>query len=85
MKSMSIAEVKANFSTLAREVERGVTVIVTRHGKPVLEMRPAQRLTADEAVAGIKRFRKSEGFSSAGPLLSRGERARDYLHRGHKR
>jgi antitoxin (DNA-binding transcriptional repressor) of toxin-antitoxin stability system len=85
MKSMSIAEVKANFSTLAREVERGVTVIVTRHGKPVLEMRPAQRLTPDEAVAAIRKFRKAEGFNASAPTLSRGERPRDYIHRGHKR
>jgi antitoxin (DNA-binding transcriptional repressor) of toxin-antitoxin stability system len=85
MKSMSIAEVKANFSTLAREVERGVTVVVTRHGKPVLEMRPAQRLTVDEAIAGIRRFRKSEGFNASAPSPSRKERPRNYVHRGHKR
>ena len=85
MKTLSIAEVKANFSSLAQEVERGVTVVVTRRGKAILEMRPVQSLSADEAVAGIRRFRKSKGFNADAPLLGRGETPRQYAHRRHKR
>ncbi|MBV9264323.1 MAG: type II toxin-antitoxin system prevent-host-death family antitoxin [Candidatus Eremiobacteraeota bacterium] len=82
---MSIAEVKANFSSLAREVERGTTVVVTRRGKPVLEIRPVQRMTVDQAVAGIRSFRKSEGFNKARKTGAPGESPRRYAHRGHKR
>ena len=85
MRTVSIADVKANFSSLAREVERGVTVVVTRRGKAVLEMRPAQRLTADEAVAAIRAFRESDGFNPAKRTARRGETPRQYAHRGHKR
>jgi antitoxin (DNA-binding transcriptional repressor) of toxin-antitoxin stability system len=85
MKTMSIAEVKANFSLLAREVEQGATVMVTRHGKAVLEMRPARRFSVDEAVAGIRAFREAEGFNKAASTLENGETPRRYAHRGHKR
>ena len=85
MKTVSIADVKANFSSLAREVERGVTVVVTRRGKAVLEMRPAQRLTPDEAVGAIRAFRDAAGFNLAKRTGRRSETPRQYAHRGHKR
>lgn len=85
MKTMSIAEVKANFSQLAHEVEQGTTVVVTRRGKAVLEMRPAHRFTPAEALAGIRAFRDSEGFDKSAPALRKGETPRQYAHRGHKR
>lgn len=34
-KALSVAEAKASLSAAIREVERGSTVIITRHGKPV--------------------------------------------------
>ncbi len=39
MKRLSVHEVKAHFSEIMRAVEAGETVIVTRHDKPVMEMR----------------------------------------------
>jgi prevent-host-death family protein len=40
MKTVSIREAKNRLTELAREVERGETIIVTRNGSPVLELRP---------------------------------------------
>ncbi|MDQ2681874.1 MAG: type II toxin-antitoxin system prevent-host-death family antitoxin [Candidatus Eremiobacteraeota bacterium] len=85
MKTMSIADVKANFSGLARQVEHGATVVVTRRGKPILEIRPSPRMSGDEAVAAIRAFRASRGFDTSAPGLLADETARQYAHRGHKR
>jgi antitoxin (DNA-binding transcriptional repressor) of toxin-antitoxin stability system len=43
MKTVSIREARARLAELAREVEAGERIAVTRHGKPVLEMvKPAR-------------------------------------------
>ncbi|MDR3687980.1 MAG: type II toxin-antitoxin system prevent-host-death family antitoxin [Fimbriimonas sp.] len=39
MKQISVHEVKAHFSAIMKEVESGEVVVVTRHDKPVIEMR----------------------------------------------
>jgi len=44
MKHVSVNEAKAHFSAIMRDVEAGEVVIVTRHGKPVIEMRAVGRL-----------------------------------------
>jgi prevent-host-death family protein len=40
MKTVSIREAKNKLTELAREVERGKTVVVTRNGKPVFDLVP---------------------------------------------
>ena len=39
MKVVSLHEAKAHFSAIVKDVEAGELVIVTRHDKPVIEMR----------------------------------------------
>ena len=39
MKQISVHEAKAHFSSIVKEVEAGETVIITRHDKPVIELR----------------------------------------------
>jgi prevent-host-death family protein len=39
MKQISVHEAKAHFSAIVKEVEAGETVIITRHDKPVVELR----------------------------------------------
>ena len=36
---IAIAEAKAKFAELIRKVEAGVPVVITRHGRPVAELR----------------------------------------------
>lgn len=38
----SLYEAKAKFSAIVRKVQEGQPVIVTLHGKPVVEIRPVQ-------------------------------------------
>jgi antitoxin (DNA-binding transcriptional repressor) of toxin-antitoxin stability system len=51
VKRISVHEVKAHFAAVIKDIEAGETVIVTRHDKPVVEMRsvvglPTPRLGA---------------------------------------
>jgi prevent-host-death family protein len=52
-KSISVAEAKATFSDCIREVEAGSSLIITRHGKPVVAL---VRLTD---VEHLERLRKA--------------------------
>ena len=52
-KSISVAEAKATFSDCIREVEAGSSLIITRHGKPVVAL---VRLTD---VENLERLRKA--------------------------
>ena len=54
-KALSVAEAKANLSDAIRDVEAGSTVVITRHGKPVVAL-----VRAEDAKA-LERLR------SAGP------------------
>lgn len=48
MKSISVVEAKARFSTLLAEVEAGEEIVVTRHGKVVARLVPdSPRVAAD--------------------------------------
>jgi prevent-host-death family protein len=61
MKSVKSSDAKARFSELLDEVERGDTIVITRHGKVVARMIPdqdAQRTRTQEAIAGILELRK---------------------------
>ncbi len=43
-KRLSVAEVKATFSECLRDVERGASLLITRHGKPVAALVRAEDL-----------------------------------------
>ncbi|HSU99322.1 MAG TPA: type II toxin-antitoxin system prevent-host-death family antitoxin [Roseiarcus sp.] len=61
MKTVSIREAKNRLTELAREVERGETIIVTRNGSPVLELtphRPRKGLRLD----AIDEFKRKQGI-----------------------
>jgi prevent-host-death family protein len=40
MSSHSVAEARNNLSDLIARAERGEEVVITRHGKPIVELRP---------------------------------------------
>ena len=42
MKTIQASEAKAKFLSLLDEVERGETIVVTRHGKPIARIEPEQ-------------------------------------------
>jgi prevent-host-death family protein len=57
MKTVSIRDAKNRLTELAREVERGETVVVTRHGRPVFDLVPHQKRMGLrlEAIDEVKR------------------------------
>jgi prevent-host-death family protein len=80
MREIQASEAKAHLPSLLDEVERGETLIITRHGKAIARIVPeAHRRQAeiDRAIEGIKALRQRTGKITLDELLS----AR---HEGHK-
>ena len=61
MDSVGAYEAKTHLSQLLDRVENGESITILRHGKPVALLRPveeANQMTVEEAIAGLKEFRK---------------------------
>jgi len=61
MREIQASAAKARFSELLDEVERGETVVITRHGKAVARLVPDEDRRREEirgAIEGIKELRK---------------------------
>lgn len=62
MATYGVAEAKNNFTHLLDRVEQGETIIITRHGKPIAEMKakqPGRPLpTQAERLAALDRLQK---------------------------
>jgi prevent-host-death family protein len=60
MQEVGVYDAKAHFSKLLDEVERGETVTITRHGKPVAILMPVERPPGDvrRAIEELREFQK---------------------------
>ncbi len=61
MKQIQASEAKAKLSELLDDVERGETVVITRHGKPIAKLVPdedARKERIKRAIEGILELRK---------------------------
>ena len=61
MKQIQSSVAKAQFAELLDQVERGETVVITRHGKPIARLVPdeeARRQRFDRAVETMNELRK---------------------------
>ena len=58
-KSASLAEMKAHFSEWIRAAEAGASVLITRHGKPVVALVPAAEL---EQLARLRAAGPEQGL-----------------------
>ena len=63
MRTVSIEEAKNQLAALARRVEKGETVVVTRAGKPICELVPYRRKTGLRLHA-IAAFKRKHGICS---------------------
>jgi prevent-host-death family protein len=66
MNSVSIREAKNRLTELARRVEKGETIVVTRNGRPVLDLtphRPARGLN----FAAVEEFKRKHGIAELFP------------------
>jgi prevent-host-death family protein len=80
MREIQASEAKTHLPQLLDDVERGETVVITRHGRAIARLVPeAQRRQAeiDQAIDTISRLRARVGKLTLDELLS----AR---HEGHK-
>ena len=69
MTTVSIKEAKNRLTELARRVEQGETVVVTRHGKPIFDLVP-HRPKGGLNLAAIEEFKKKHGVEAVFPYVA---------------
>lgn len=79
MTTVSAYEAKTHLPRLIRAVERGETVIITRHGKPVAQLGPVEDRREDvaETIGRMKRERAKRPKVSVDEIIAS-------IHEGHK-
>ena len=58
MHTMQATEAKARLAELLRKVERGETVVITRHGEAIAHVIPAREGERVDRKQGVARFRR---------------------------
>lgn len=61
MSTISIKDAKNRLTELARRVEAGETIVVTRNGRPVLDLVPHQMKKGLD-LAAVERFKAERGL-----------------------
>jgi prevent-host-death family protein len=69
MKTVSIRVAKNRLTELARSVERGETVVVTRNGRPVFDLVPHQNSGGLNFAAG-KAYLRARGITDPVPYIA---------------
>jgi prevent-host-death family protein len=69
MKTVTIREAKNRLTELAREVERGETIVVTRNGSPVFELTP-HRPRKGLRLEAIDEFKRKHGVEKIVTFVS---------------
>lgn len=73
MREIQASEAKVHLPQLLDDVERGETLIITRHGRRIARIVPEldrRQEEIDKALMGIRELRKRTGTISLGELLS---------------
>jgi prevent-host-death family protein len=73
MKEIQASAAKARLAELLDEVERGETIVITRHGKPIARLVPnedARRADARRALDEIGEMRKHAGRATIQEILA---------------
>ena len=81
MREIQASQAKAHLPELLDDVERGETLIITRHGRPIARITPeANRRQAeiDSALENIHRLRQKTGRITVKELLSARDAGRRY-------
>ena len=80
MREVQASDAKARLAELLTDVERGETIIITRHGRRIARLAPEadlKRAEIDRAIDDLARFREGVKKASLADVLG----AR---HHGHK-
>ena len=62
MREIQSSAAKTHFAELLDDVERGETIVITRHGKPIANLAPHENNRQEDtrrAIAAIKAMRKN--------------------------
>ena len=81
MRKIQASEAKAHLPQLLDEVERGETLIITRHGRAIARIVPEvdrRQEEVDKAIAAIRALRQSNEKVTIAELLSAREEGRKY-------
>jgi prevent-host-death family protein len=81
MRQIQASEAKSHFLQLLDDVERGETLIITRHGRPIARIAPeadARQQEIDQAIESIKELRKHTGRITVEELISARDEGRRY-------
>jgi prevent-host-death family protein len=73
MRTFQASEAKTHFLRILDEVERGESVLITRHGKPVARISPQAEIDRErvqEATEGMRALRQRIGKLSLEEILS---------------
>jgi prevent-host-death family protein len=73
VRTIQASEAKAHLPELLGEVERGETLIIARHGRPIARLVPEadrRREEIDYALAGIQALRRGLGRIAVAEILS---------------
>ncbi len=73
MREIQASEAKVHLAQLLDEVERGETLIITRHGRRIARIVPEgdrRQEEIDKALAGIRELRGRTGRITAAEVLS---------------
>lgn len=82
MNTIQATEAKARFAELLRTVERGETVVITRHGHAVAHVTPAHEAEREDYAQAIARFmRRRKEWEPIGMSVEELIQAR---HEGHR-
>ena len=80
MRRIQASEAKTHLASLLDDVERGETLIITRHGKPIARLVPdetSRTKDIEQAIAKIRELRKSFGKVSIEEIIAS-------KHEGHR-
>jgi prevent-host-death family protein len=81
MREVQASDAKAHLPQLLDDVERGDTVVITRHGRPIARIVPEADRRQQEigkAIEGIKALRKRTGKVTVAELLSARQEGHKY-------
>ncbi len=81
MREIQASEAKAHLPQLLNDVERGETLIITRHGRAIARIVPEvdrRQEEIDRAIAGIRDLRKRTGKITFKELRSARDEGRKY-------
>jgi len=80
VREIQASDAKTHLPQLLDDVERGESLVITRHGRPIARLTPEvdrRREETDQAIAAITALRRRTGKVTVSELLS----ARDEGHR----